>query len=199
MRPPSTFWELLPLCEPARSVLSLPWDRFNELPLGAWIGLASLILALLAVGAATLDRLVCAVLPEPAPTSPGRDGGWFKGAVLLLALILPLGVTVLGALAAIMGAKDWRREAAYLASGSSCLLLLAAWLASPYFPLPALGQSFYLTAFLGLVFAILQVWATVKLLRAYWGEPEASVPLYPPLAWWIQLAMLGVSFYWILA
>ena len=58
------------------------------------------------------------------------------------------------------------------------------------FPWPHLRDAIYFSGLVGLIFALLQVWVLIKLLREWWGEPDECVAWWPPLALCMQLSLL---------
>lgn len=184
---------------PMRWLLSVPWQRLLEQPAGVEIALAALVACVFLGGAAALGRLL-ALGDEPAARPRKKKGRRFglKYLALVLVALLPGGLVGTTAVVLAMGKQNWRRDAAYIVDASLVLALALAWLSSPYFPLAELSDNLFVSGTLGLGFALFQFWATLKLLRESLGEPEAKVPWWPPLALWLQGALLFGSLLFIL-
>lgn len=182
--------------EPLRTVLAWPWWKLRNLPLGAWLVLSVLVFCVGALGLAAashaLARMIKSKPNQPAELPPGARKPWgLKALALIVLAVLPMGLTAAGLIYLVMGKAHWRRDA--LALGLSSLIFLAplAWLASPYFPYTEWQRNEWAWLVLALGFALVQLWALVKLLREYWGEPDDRVPLWPPAAWWLQGLLLA--------
>jgi hypothetical protein len=68
--------------------------------------------------------------------------------------------------------------------------LAVGWLSWMNFPWPWIAEDIWVNGTLGLTFGLLQLWATLKLLREAWGESPENVPWWPPLALWMQSLFL---------
>lgn len=183
-------WEVLQEMQPLRYLLALPWARLLEQPIGIQIALGGLLIAFLLGAAAALGRLAALLTePEAAPKRRKQRFG-LKHLALLLIALLPGGLVGTAAVVMAMGKKNWRSDAIRIVDTSMVPAIALAWISSPYFPLPQLADHLFVSGVLGLAFLILQWWATIKLLREAWGEPEKNIPWWPPLALWTQGALL---------
>ncbi len=189
-------WNALAAGEPFRTVLAWPWWKLRELPLGAWLVLGALLLCVLTVGLAAashaLTRMISSKPPQSAEIRTSARKPWgVKALALIVLAILPMGLTAAGLIYLVMGKAHWRRDALALSLSSLLFLAPLAWLASPYFPYAEWQRNEWAWLVLALGFALVQLWALVKLLREYWGEPDDRVPLWPPAAWWLQGILLA--------
>ncbi|MCZ7648072.1 MAG: hypothetical protein M5U26_22900 [Planctomycetota bacterium] len=187
-------------------LLALPWWRFAALTMGLKLALAILALCVALTALAAASHVLARLFARPSSESEPASGearprkGWgLKAAVLLILAILPMGLTAAGAVYLVMGKANWRRDALALFVGSLSFALPLGWLASPWFPYPEWARSEYVVLLPALGFSMLQLWALVKVLREYWGEPDERVPLFPPIVWWAQALLLGLSSYGVLA
>jgi len=177
---------------------SIPWSRLLLAPVGIQLAVLILMFCVLVASLAVLGRWLEALRPPPKPESKRTKRGWgLKAFLLLLIAIAPGGLAAAAGAAAGMGKAHWRRDAAALVATSLALALLLAWHVSPYFPAPHASENLFFSAVLGLAFGLLQLWALVKLLREYWGEPPSKVPLRPPLALGLQILLLALGMVWI--
>jgi hypothetical protein len=169
-------------------------ERFATLPLGFWIAAGTLFLCVVfgwsgAVG--ILGARLEGLLVQRAGKSRKKKDSGLKYLILLLVALLPGGLLGTAAVALLVGRKNWRRDAI----GIQFVSLLPAFplglLSWSGFPWPWVADDLFLNGTLGLTFALLQLWATLKLLREAWGEPEQKVPWWPPLALWAQTLLLA--------
>jgi len=177
-------------------VLALPWDRLRTLYVGEKLALSTLLAVALIGGVAAINRLLAGEFHGPKPRksvrTPRRKKGFgLKHLVLLLIALLPGGLVGTVAVYAVMGKDNWRRDAVWIIGLSVPPALLLALLRADWFPWPQLGDTVYLSGLLGMIFALLQIWALVKLLRQWWGEPEECVPWWPPAALCLQVLLLA--------
>jgi hypothetical protein len=177
--------------------------RLELLPIGARIA-AGMLLLMVVVGWAAafnmaLGRAEIALeLRRPARRKKSKRRFGLKHLALLLVALLPGGLVGTAAVALILGKKDWRRDAVYIQLAALPVGLALAGLSWPRFPWPELADHIFLTGALGLTYALLQFWTTLKLLRQTWGEPEMSVPWWPACALWMQTLVLAAGA-WLLA
>lgn len=194
-------WEQLQHTRQLRWLQSLHWHRIAELSTGEHIAWGTLLVCVLLGGLAALDRLTASAdLQNPdAPKKPKRRRKFDpRYLVLVLVALLPGGLVGSAAVVLAMGKAHWRRDAISIVAASLPVLWLLLWMRSSYFPLPQVAWNFYITGVFGIAFGLLHLWATVKLLREYWGEPLKKVPWYPPQALWLQSLLLGAGVYWLL-
>jgi hypothetical protein len=168
-------------------------ERFSELPLGFWIATGTLFVCVVLGWSAAVGMLGAHFEPLLV-TRTGRrskkDGG-LKYFFLLLIALLPGGLIGTAAVAVLVGRKQWRRDAAYIQFVALVPALPLGLLTWSGFPWPWIADNLWLNGTLGLTFALLQFWATLKLLREAWGEPEQKVPWWPPLALFVQTLLFA--------
>lgn len=178
---------------------SLPRQRLLLAPIGIQLALLILACCVLVAALAVLGRWLDMLRPTQQPRSQRKKRGWgLKAVLLILIALLPGGLVAAVGAAACMGKGHWRRDATALVTTSLALALVLAWHVSPYFPVPHASENLAFSAVLGLTFGLLQLWALVKLLREYWGEPPVQVPMRPPFALGLQVLLLALGLAWIL-
>jgi sulfite exporter TauE/SafE len=186
--------------EPLRRVMNMPWERLLTLYIGEKLALAGLLLAVLAGSVAALNRFLTFEFSMPVPReslkSVKRKSGFgVKFLVLLLIAVLPGGMVGAFVLNSVMGKKNWRHDTLRIVGVSLLPALLLLFLRSSFFPWPSRRDTIYISGLLGLIFALLQIWVLLKLLREWWGEPDECVAWWPPLALQAQIVILLASFY----
>jgi hypothetical protein len=177
-------------------LLRLPWERLQKLFIGEKIALGTLLGASLLGSVAAVNRFLACEFAFPKPRksvrTPRRKKGFgIKHAVLLLVAILPGGLVGSFAVYAVMGRAMWRRDALIIVGASFVPALLLLLLRASFFPWPHFADEVYISGILGITFGLLHVWAMIKLLREWWGEPEECVAWWPPAALWVQLAFFA--------
>ena len=188
----------LPRIEWLDRILALPWERIYSLYIGEKLALGALAAVTFIGAVAALDRFFSGHYGWPKArraTKPSRrkKGLGVKWLVLLLIALLPGGLAGMAAVYAVMGKEDWRHDALYIVGASFVLALVLVMLRQAWFPWPDARDSVYVSGLPGLVFGLLQLWATIKLLRQWWGEPDECVPWWPPGALLVQTALLAVA------
>lgn len=194
-------WGQLQQTRPLRWLLSLHWHRLVELSTGEHIAWGTLLLCVILGGLAALDRLTVSAdfQNSDVPKKPRRRRKFDpRYLVLVLIALLPGGLVGSAAVVLAMGKAHWRRDAVAIVGASLPVLLLLLWMQSNYFPIQKIAVNFYVNGVFGIAFGLLHLWATIKLLREYWGEPLQKVPWYPPQALWLQILLLGAEVYWLL-
>jgi len=178
-------------------ILALPWWRFQTLYIGEMLALLCLAAVTFIGGVAALDRLFAANFSWPQARRTGRaprrkKGLGVKWLALALFALLPGGLVGMFTVYTIMGKARWRSEALRIVGLSLLPAGLLGLLRLERFPLggDARCSSYTISALLGLVFGLLQVWALVKLLRQWWGEADECIPWWPPLALCLQALLL---------
>jgi hypothetical protein len=167
---------------------STAWLRVTALPPGAWIGGGALLLVVLLGWAVALDRMwdrACHTKKRAEETK-----GWMKALAFAVLFLLPGGMIGAAAVAVIVGKKYWRASAVLIQFMSVIPFLAVGWLSWTGFPWPWIVEDIWVNGTLGLTFGLLQLWATLKLLREAWGEPKAKVAWWPPMALWMQTLFL---------
>jgi hypothetical protein len=162
----------------------------EKLALGALLGVT------LVSAVAATDRLFSGNYGWPrqrrAPrTSKRKKGIGVKWVVMALIALLPGGLVGMAAVYAVMGRENWRRDALKIVGMSLVPAGLLGLLRLEQWPWPEMRDAVYVSGLLGLIFGLLHVWALVKLLRQWWGEPDECVPWWPPAALWLQIVMLA--------
>ena len=175
-------------------LLHLPWERIPALYIGEKIALGSLLAVTLIECVAAANRFFAGEFHWPKPRkqirTPKRKKGFGVKWLMVAALaLLPGGLAGTAAVYVIMGKEGSRRDALRIV-GLALIpaLLLALLRVSPWHEL---HDAVYVSGLLGLVFGLLHVWALVKLLRQWWGEPEECVPWWPPAALCLQCVVLA--------
>jgi len=173
----------------------IPWYRFQTLYIGEKVALLFLAGVVFIGGVAALDRLFTGNFSWPRARRTGKSQKQKKGLgvkwlVLALLALLPGGVVGMFTVYTIMGKEKWRGEALRIVGMSLVPAGLLGLLRLEDFPWPEARDSVYISALFGLVFGLLHVWALVKLLRQWWGEPDECVPWWPPLALCLQVLLL---------
>lgn len=176
-------------------ILALPWWRFQTLYVGEKLALGCLAVVALIGSLAALDRLFAGNFSWPKTRRTGksqkrRKGLGVKWLVMGLLAILPGGLVGMASVYAIMGKERWRSEALRIVGVSLAPAGLLGLLRVEGFPWPEMRDSVYVSALFGLIFGLLHVWALIKLLRQWWGEPDECVPWWPPLALCLQVLLL---------
>ncbi|MBI3831174.1 MAG: hypothetical protein HY291_16770 [Planctomycetes bacterium] len=185
---------------PVRWLVNLPWSRLLGLSVGEQIALSVLTLCVLLGGLSALDRMTSdARDPEAAKPRKKKRGLGIRIIALVILALLPGGLVGSAAVLIVMGKEGWRRDAFSIVGLSLVIGVLLVWYSSTYFPFSALANNFYISGVLGITFALTQLWATIKLLREYWGEPIHKVPWYPPLALFLQTSVLAFLVYALLS
>lgn len=181
---------------PVRWLVNLPWWRILELSIGEQLALGVLAVCVLLGGLAALDRMTSdADDPTAAKPKKKRKGLGIRVFAVLLLALLPGGLVGSAAVLLVMGKEGWRRDAVSIVCLSMSVGVLLIWYSSEYFPLSAIAGNFYVSGVLGICFGMLQLWATIKLLREFWGEPIQKVPWYPPLALFLQTSLFALLIY----
>ncbi|MCY3017811.1 MAG: hypothetical protein NTW87_02100 [Planctomycetota bacterium] len=173
----------------------LPWERIPELYIGEQLALGTLLGVTVLGCAAAANRFLAGHFSWPKPRkavkAPKRKRGvGIKWLVLGLIALLPGGLVGTAAVYAIMGKENWRHDALRIVGVSMVPAGLLALLRAEGFPWPELREGVYGSATLGLIFGLLHVWAMIKLLRQWWGEPDECVPWWPPAALCLQVLIL---------
>lgn len=188
------FHNFLTRLPPVRWLLNLPWQRIPELSIGEQLSLGVLTACVVFGTLAALDRMTSDPVDAPAKPKPKKGLGMRHLALLLVAL-LPGGLVGSAAVVLAMGKGHWRRDATSIVGLSYSVGAVLLWYSSRFFPLPQFAHDFYVSGVLGIAFGLLNLWATIKLLRELWGEPMAKVPWHPPLALWLQGLQLGTALF----
>jgi len=179
-------------------VWRLPWERIPALYIGEKLALGTLLAVTLIGSTAAVDRLFSGHYGWPKPRKAGKGGRRKKGLgvkwlALALIALLPGGLVGMAAVYAVMGQENWRGDA-FRIVGMSLVPAALLWLLRlGSLPWPELRDAVYVSGLLGLIFGLLQVWAMLKLLRQWWGEPDECVPWWPPAAYCMQLLLLICS------
>ncbi|MFH0939075.1 MAG: hypothetical protein V1899_07325 [Planctomycetota bacterium] len=177
-------------------VLRLPWDRLHTLYVGEKLALGTLLTVSLLGSVVAINRLLIGEFHWPKPRKSARASRrkkrlGLKHLVLLLIALLPGGLVGTVTVYIVMGKDNWRRDAIWIIGLSTPLALLLALLRAEWLPWPQLSDNLYLSGLLGLIFALLQIWALIKLLRQWWGEPDECVPWWPPATLCLQGMLLS--------
>lgn len=178
-------------------MVPLPWQRLAELYIGEKLALGSLLCVTLMGAIAGINRFLAGEFSWPkrrkSIKTPKRKKGFgVKHIVLLLIAILPGGLVGTATVYAVMGKEHWRKDALWIVTFSFLPALLLMLFRAAWFPWPHYRDAIYLSGLMGLIFGMLQLWALIKLLREWWGEPDECVPWWPPAAFWLQLLLLWV-------
>jgi hypothetical protein len=168
---------------------STVWSRITQLPSGAWIGGGTLLVVVLLGWAVAIGRM-WERLYVHKKTGKQESKGWLKAVGLAVLFVLPGGMIGAAAVAVIVGKKHWRSSAVLIQFMSVIPFLAVGWLSWMNFPWPWIAEDIWVNGTLGLTFGLLQLWATLKLLREAWGESPENVPWWPPLALWMQSLFL---------
>jgi hypothetical protein len=176
-------------------VLALPWWRIHTLYVGEKLALGALLAVTLVGAVAATDRLFAGNYGWPkqrraSRTSKRKKGIGVKWVVMALIALLPGGLVGMAAVYAVMGRENWRRDALKIVGMSLVPAVLLGLLRLEQWPWPDMRDAVYVSGLLGLIFGLLHVWALVKLLRQWWGEPDECVPWWPPAALCLQIVML---------
>jgi hypothetical protein len=183
-----------------RRVVDMPWERFWTLYVGEKLALAGLLLAVVTGWVAALNRFLMfefwiPIKREELKNPKRRRGFGIKFLALIIIAILPGGLVGAFVLNSVMGKQRWRRDALRIVGLSLAPALLLWILRAESFPWPGRRDTIYISGLIGLVFALLQLWVLLKLLREWWGEPDECVPWWPPVALIAQTLILLASFY----
>jgi hypothetical protein len=170
-------------------------QRFSEIFVGEKLAIATLAMVCLVGFVAAANRFLAGQFSWPHPraavTRPKRPKGFgLRHVVMILVALLPGGMVGMFTLYAIMGKENWRRDSLLIIGLSLLPAIFLIVLREPDFPWPQARDAIWVSGLCGLVFAMLQIWALIKLLRQWWGEPEECVPWWPPLTLWLQSALL---------
>lgn len=173
----------------------LRWN-WPRIPTGAKIAVIALCVVA-ALGWLTAIRRLLLCLRRRRPDAPRSR--FSKYLFVLLVALLPGGLLGTAAVTMIMGKKQWRRDAILIFGLSLLPGWTLAWMCAVDFPFPELAGNIFVHGTLGISFAVLQLWAGIKLLREGWGEPVENVPWWPPLAVWLELVMLAelIVLFWL--
>jgi len=168
---------------------SKAWARIAQMPPGAWIGGGTLAFVTILGWAVALGRIWDRLRRRRKPS--GRESkGWLKAVGFALLFVLPGGMIGAAAVAVIVGRKHWRASAVLIQFLATIPFLAVGCLSWTEFPWPWIAETIWVNGTLGLTFGLLQLWATLKLLREAWGEPPEKVAWWPPLALWMQTLFL---------
>ena len=172
-------------------LLHFHWERIGELSTGEKLALSSLLAVTVIEMVSASNRFLLLEFAKPKPPksvkTPKRKKGFgIKHVALLLIALLPGGLVGSFVVYTIMGKEDWRRDAISIMGFSLIPLLLLMLLRASWFPWPEFLDAIYISGLIGLIFALLQVWLMIKLLREWWGEPDECVPWWPPMALCMQ-------------
>ena len=183
--------------------LRLAWERLAAMYIGEKLAMSTLLFVTVLGSIAAVNRYFSGHFGMPAPRKtikvPKRAKGFgVKHLALLGVALLPGGMVGMFTIYHIMGSDHWRRDAFIIVGGSAIPGLFLVSMRMNAFPWPHLRDAVYLSGLVGLVFALLQCWALIKLLREWWGEPDECVAWWPPLALCIQVFMLCVGSHLIL-
>ncbi|HEY3323263.1 MAG TPA: hypothetical protein VGP72_22605 [Planctomycetota bacterium] len=184
-------------------VLRPHWERISELYIGEKLAIGTLLVVSLLGSIAATNRFFAGHFGWPkarkALKAPKRKKGFgIKHVILVLLALLPGGLVGTFTVYAIMGKERWRRDALTIVEISVLPGLLLLSLRAPFLPWPQLRDTVYFSGLLGLIFGLLQIWAAVKLLREWLGEPDECVPWWPPLALCLQLLATVALGMWLL-
>ena len=182
----------------------LPWHRVGALYIGEKLALGVLAFVTLTEVVVAANRFMAMEFAFPvtrkAVRTPKRKKGFgLKHLALVLLALLPGGVVGTFSVILVMGKEHWRRDAFWIVGISLPFALMLFLLRASFFPWPQWSDALYVSGTIGLIFGILQVWAMIKLLREWWGEPDECVAWWPPLALWCQALMLAAVLYRIFA
>lgn len=166
---------------------SVTWSRVTELLPGAWIGGGTLLVVVLLGWAVAFGRIWDRVFNRHRRE---EKKGWLKAVALAILLILPGGLIGAAAVGIIVGKQYWRVSAVLIQFLAAIPFIALGWLSWVAFPWPWIAENIWVNGTLGLTFGLLQLWATLKLLREAWGEPHDQVPWWPPMALWVQTLYL---------
>jgi hypothetical protein len=169
---------------------STAWSRIMQLPSGAWIGGGTLLVVVLLGWMVALDRMWERTHRHKRPSGQPSKG-WLKAVGLAVLFVLPGGMIGAAAVAVIVGKKHWRASAVLIQFLAVVPFLAVGWLSWTGFPWPWIAEDIWVNGTLGLTFGLLQLWATLKMLREAWGEPPENVAWWPPLALWTQTLFLA--------
>lgn len=193
--PPAALAELLRRIECVDRIWRLPWERLPTLYVGEKLALSLLALVTLIGGIAAVNRLLAGHYRWPkarkvVKVPKHRKGVGIKWLALVLIALLPGGIVGLATVYAVMGKESWRRDALRIVGLSLAPAGLLGLLRLESFPWPDMRDAIYTSGLLGLIFGLLQIWALIKLLRQWWGEPDECVPWWPPAAFCLQALLL---------
>ena len=173
-------------------LLRLHWERLGDLFTGEKLAVGALWAVTTVELVVAVNRFMAmefVIKPRKAVKTPKRKKGFgLKVVALALLALLPGGLVGTFVVYNIMGKDNWRRDAFWIVGLSLPVALIMFLLRASFFPWPQWSDSIYIVGALGLVFGILQVWAMVKLLREWWGEPDECIAWWPPAALWCQAA-----------
>jgi hypothetical protein len=183
--------------------IHLHWERIGELFIGEKIAIGTLLAVTVIESVVASNRFLALEFATPktrkSVKTPRRKKGFgLKHAALLLIALLPGGLVGSFVIYTIMGKEDWRRDTVTILGVSLLPVLLLALLRASWFPWPEFSDAIYISGLFGLIFALLHVWAMIKLLREWWGEPDECVAWWPPLTLWMQALLLWAMAYRIL-
>lgn len=111
--------------------------------------------------------------------------------MLFLIALLPGGLVGTFAVMSVMGKAQWRQDALKIFAMSLIPAVPLGLLRMEWFPWPHWRDAVYVSGVPGLVFAVLQVWIVIKLLRQWWGEPDEYIPWWPPFVLVLQWLLLA--------
>ena len=186
-------------------LLQQHWERIGALFIGEKIALAALAAVVMTESVVAANRFMAMEFAWPKPRKSVKKAKREKGfglkkvALLVLALIVPGGLVGTFVIVAIMGKENWRRDAYWIVGLSLPFVLLLFLLRASFFPWPEWKDHLYISGTLGLIVGLLQVWAMIKLLREWWGEPDECIGWWPPLALGCQALCLAAAAWRILA
>ena len=185
-------------------ILRHMWERLAAMYIGEKIAMITLLLVSIIGSIASVNRYFSGHFGVPVPRkivkAPKRAKGFgVKYLVLLGVALLPGGMVGMFTIYSIMGTSHWRRDASIIVGGSlipaACLVALRF----DSFPWAHLHDSVYVSGLIGMIFALLQCWASIKLLREWWGEPDECVAWWPPIALCMQVAVLCIAAHLVLS
>ena len=182
----------------------VPWQRIGALYIGEKLalGVFTFVTVFEVVVAANRFMAMEFAFPKPRKSvrTPKRKRGFgLKWVALALLALLPGGLVGTFVVIAVMGKDHWRRDAFWIIGLSVPFALALFLIRASFFPWPQFADALYISGSIGLIFGILQLWALIKLLREWWGEPDECVAWWPPLALWCQLLCLSAVLYRIFA
>jgi len=168
-------------------ITSVEWSRASSLHIGTWIAGGTLLLVVILGWAVELGRIWDRIFN---PNAPPEETGWLKALGLAILVILPFGLASAAAVVVIVGKKNWRPSAVLIQFTVAPIFLVLGWFTWVGAPWPWVADDIWINGTLGLAFALLHLWTTLKLLREAWGEAAENVAWWPPLALWMQTLYL---------
>jgi len=185
-------------------ILRQMWERLAAMSIGEKIAMGTLLFVAILGSIAAVNRYFSGHFSAPVPRKtvkvPKRAKGFgVKYLVLLAVALLPGGMVGMFTVYSIMGTTQWRRDATIIVAGSLIPAALLVALRVESFPWAHLHDSVYVSGLTGLIFALLQCWAMIKLLREWWGEPDECVGWWPPFALCPQVGVLCIATHLVLS